>query len=115
MANNEICDCKTVIKELSSLDLLNCSDKDVQAILQKLYAKPIAAPLCDYPADTVIVRGRPITSAEQIKYKHELSYVPADKNKKYQRGSTPNQTMFYGILSDTNDTQLVGCLGEICD
>ena len=40
MANNEICDCKTVIKELSSLDLLNCSDKDVQAILQKLYAKP---------------------------------------------------------------------------
>ena len=49
------------------------------------------------------------------KYKHELSYVPADKNKKYQRGSTPNQTMFYGILSDTNDTQLVGCLGEICD
>ena len=59
MANNEICDCKTVIKELSSLDLLNCSDKDVQAILQKLYAKPIAAPLCDYPADTCLLYTSP--------------------------------------------------------
>ena len=29
MANNEICDCKTVIKELSFLDLLYFSDKDV--------------------------------------------------------------------------------------
>lgn len=29
MANNEKCECKTVIKELSSLDLQNCSDKDV--------------------------------------------------------------------------------------
>lgn len=115
MANNEKCECKTVIKELSSLDLQNCSDKDVQAILNKLYDKPIAAPLCDYPVDTVIVRGRPITSTQQIKFKHELSYVPADKNKKYQRASTPNQTMFYGILSDTHDTQLIGCLGEICD
>lgn len=115
MVNKEVCDCKSVIKELSSLDLLNSSAQDVQAILSKLYAKPIAAPLCDYPADTVIVRGRPITSTEQIKYKHELSYVPAEKNKKYQRGSTPNQTMFYGILSDTHDTQFVGCLGEICD
>ena len=81
MANNEKCECKTVIKELSSLDLQNCSDKDVQAILNKLYDKPIAAPLCDYPVDTVIVRGRPITSTQQIKFKHELSYVPADKNK----------------------------------
>lgn len=115
MGCKEVCDCKSVIKELSSLDLLNSSAQDVQAILSKLYAKPIAAPLCDYPADTVIVRGRPITSTEQIKYKHELSYVPAEKNKKYQRGSTPNQTMFYGILSDTHDTQFVGCLGEICD
>ena len=115
MANNEKYECKTVIKELSSLDLADCSDKDVQTILNKLYEKPIAAPICDYPADTVIVRGRPINSTEQIKYKHELSYVPADKNKKYQRASTPNQTMFYGILSDTHDTQLVGCLGEICD
>lgn len=115
MGYKEVCDCKSVIKELSSLDLLNSSAQDVQAILSKLYAKPIAAPLCDYPADTVIVRGRPITSTEQIKYKHELSYVPAEKNKKYQRGSTPNQTMFYGILSDTHDTQFVGCLGEICD
>ena len=26
MANNEICDCKTVIKELSSLDLLKSMD-----------------------------------------------------------------------------------------
>lgn len=75
MANNEKYECKTVIKELSSLDLADCSDKDVQTILNKLYEKPIAAPICDYPADTVIVRGRPISSTEQIKYKHELSYV----------------------------------------
>lgn len=115
MTNEKECNCKTVIEELSSLDLLNCSDADVQTILYKLYDKPIAAPICDYPADTVIVRGRPISATEQIKYKHELSYVPAHKNKKYQRASTPNQTMFYGVLSDTRDSQLVGCLGEICD
>lgn len=36
MANNEKYECKTVIKELSSLDLADCSDKDVQTILNNV-------------------------------------------------------------------------------
>jgi hypothetical protein len=45
-----------------------------------------------------IIRIRPNKPGETFNTRSALSYVPAEFNKKYQRASTPEQTMFYGSV-----------------
>lgn len=62
-----------------------------------------------------IYRATPITSIADINDSKRLSYKPEYLNKTYQRASTPFNTMFYGIVSNTYINAVMGCLGETCD
>lgn len=43
----------------------------------------------------ILLRGRPEANSYQLR--KDLSYKPQEFNKTYQRASTPNKTMFYGV------------------
>ncbi|BBE17484.1 hypothetical protein AQPE_1634 [Aquipluma nitroreducens] len=69
------------------------------------------------PVETEIVRARLHDDNESFYSKSQLTYVPNQLNTKYKRASTPNNTMFYGTLSnpqparysDLRDIPLIEC------
>jgi len=89
---------RDVIKELKSLDLNNCSPKQIIEIIEN---SPIA--IVPY-----IIKGAYILRARKgkgFKYQHEMTYCPAQYCTGYQRASLPGDTMFYGVISDDQKHQ----------
>lgn len=64
-------------------------------------------PLCDivvhFKEGTPIMRGRPNKPTERFEKKSDYSFKPQSCNKTYQRASTPDNTMFYGVVPNTKD------------
>ncbi len=92
---------KDSIDELKQLNLDICTTESIQAILSKLGAFP--APIRDIHKDSLIYRASYLETNEKISDVKRLSYCPVEKNKTFQRASTPKQTMFYGVLGNTGD------------
>lgn len=66
-------------------------------------------------AGKAIYRARPIKGNELFSEASELSFLPANKNDKYKRASTPKNTMFYGSIlpevinpEELNENRVVG-------
>src|SRR4051794_34584351 len=82
------------IQELKKIDLSTYPADRVRKLIDKLGRFGIIS--IDLHPGKTIIRARPNNPVEIFKNRSELSYVPQSKNHKYQRASTPNQTMFYG-------------------
>ena len=86
---------KEIIQRLRSIDLNDDSKtEDIRRLLSQLRF-PIV--LSNAVAGAVVTRAR---RGLGYRDKKDMSYKPSNLCKSYQRATLPNQTVFYGILSD---------------
>lgn len=85
-----------IIQKIKALDLGVNPYKEVRAFLQE-FGKFGLIELRLHPTNEFI-RARPLQGGETISVVEDLSYKPQHLNTSYQRASTPNNTMFYGVL-----------------
>jgi len=85
-----------VIKELKELDLKSATQTHVEFILSKIRKLPFFKHII--PSDSFFTRARPLNEGENFSTNEDLRYLPQWKNGKFQRASTPNGTMFYGVF-----------------
>lgn len=83
-----------IIKKMSDLDLSKYPFTETQELIRSLGKNGYLIFTLHYGKS--LTRARPGKGYSQ---KSDLSYLPQDKNKKCQRASTPNKTMFYGTIS----------------
>ncbi|WP_320017805.1 hypothetical protein [Labilibaculum manganireducens] len=84
------------INELKAYKLETFPVEEIKASIFKFGKVPVA--VTDYDAGKIIHRARPIKKGINLTEDHELSFTPEEYNTKYQRASTPEQTMFYGAV-----------------
>lgn len=84
---------ENIITALKKLDLSKYPKDEIEELLNKVGL--IASVIVTFHKGKSVMRARPNWENERFKHKSELSYKPQDRNKTYQRASTPNQTMFY--------------------
>lgn len=88
---------------LKSINYLNCIDKSkypTAEILDQIRALEDNGYLSmTLPVGSEIIRARLHNADESFYSKCQLTYSPQQLNKTFKRASTPNNTMFYGSLS----------------
>lgn len=98
---SKISEIEEIISQLQNLDNLKYSKTEIQALMRKV------GPICDivihFKEGTPIVRGRPNKPTERFENKSDYSFKPQNRNKTYQRASTPEKTMFYGVVPNIKD------------
>lgn len=87
-----------IIKKMSDLDLSKYPFVETQELIRSLGKSGYLIFTLHYSKS--LTRARPGSGFTQ---KSELSYLPQDKNKKCQRASTPNGTMFYGTIAQNGE------------
>lgn len=102
-----------LLKGLSNITSNDNPDKIRKLILST--RTKIIIPKLVLGEGSYIYRATPITNIADVNGCKRLSYKPASINNTYQRASTPFNTMFYGIVSNTYTSAVAGCLGETCD
>jgi hypothetical protein len=60
-----------------------------------------------------VIRVRPNQGGERFSRVDQLTYKPQEYNKTYQRGSTPNKTMFYGSSTQSDIPGANTAIGRI--
>lgn len=87
---------KSLIEKLKDLDLESEPVKEIEEIISGFGYLPVI--LTDYHEGKIIHRARCINKGDNIVNASQLSFTPTKLNTRYQRASTPEQTMFYGAL-----------------
>lgn len=88
-------DYKDIIQRIRSIDLNDDSKtKEIRALLSQLRFPII---LSNAEAGSYVTRAR---RGKGYRDKQDMSYKPSSLCKTYQRATLPNQTVFYGIISD---------------
>jgi hypothetical protein len=82
-----------ILDKLRRLNLSSYPVTEVQELIRRLGKNVFLIFTLHY--GKVLTRARPGNGYTHVS---ELTYLPQDKNKKYQRASTPNRTMFYGTI-----------------
>jgi len=106
-------DIKDLVSELSQITNSDNPDK-IKRLLLSIKGK-IVIPTLILGKGSRIFRASHINNISDITSYQRLSYKPASMNKTYQRASSPNNTMFYGIVSNNYTNAVMGCFGETCD
>lgn len=100
---------KDAISKLSALDLVNSTDLDIRDCINMF--GPVGIVEMTLHAGKNIIRARPngiLGNAIEPTFteKSQLLFKPQKYNTTYQRASTPNQTMFYGVEYSDNDVEI---------
>jgi hypothetical protein len=102
---------KDIIKALQNLDLSKYPQEEVLNELRKIgksgFVKHTLHPNYE------LIRVRPNRDKERFSTVKELTYKPQQYNKTYQRGSTPNKTIFYGSSSQKDIPNASPAIGRI--
>lgn len=88
-------DYKDIIQRIRSIDLNDDSKTEEIRVLLSQLRYPII--LSNAVAGSYVTRAR---RGKGYRDKNDMSYKPSSICKTYQRATLPNQTVFYGILSD---------------
>lgn len=88
-----------ILKKISDLDLPKYPFAETQELIRSLGKSGYLIFTLHYGKS--LIRAR---SGNGYSQKSDLSYLPQDKNKKCQRASTPNRTMFYGTISQDGES-----------
>jgi hypothetical protein len=88
-----------IIRQLQDLNQLKFSKTKILELMKKV--DPTCYIVVHFKSGTPIMRGRPNKPNERFEKKSEYSYKPQCCNTTYQRASTPNKTMFYGVVPNT--------------
>ena len=88
-----------VLEKLKRIDYKNCTPEDVRMILTN-----VAVPCVPFyiKKGIYILRGR---RGAGFTKRSQMTYCPADKCISMQRASLPQETMFYGVVSDNQSHQ----------
>lgn len=90
-----------IINQLQDLDFSKYPKIEIQGLMREVGS------MCDivvhFKEGTPIMRGRPNKLSERFETKSDYSFKPQSFNKRYQRASTPDNTMFYGIVANIKD------------
>lgn len=95
---NEI---KEIISQLQDLDKSKNPKTEIQELMRKV--GPVFDIVVNFKEGTPIMRGRPNKPTDRFENKSDYSFKPQSCNKTYQRASTPENTMFYGIVPNIKD------------
>lgn len=105
---------KDVIERLKSLDLESEPVSDIEEIISSLGYLPAA--IYDFHKGKIVHRARCISGDENIIDASQLSFTPTEFNTRYQRASTPEQTMFYGaVIPEFEDKLQIERLVGACE
>lgn len=86
-----------IIRELQQIPLVKENYFLIKELLTKLF--PILIKVCDIHVGSSIIRANNNTAEEPVfGAVKRISYMPEERNKDYQRASTPNNTMYYGVF-----------------
>lgn len=88
-------DYQEIIAKLSALDLTTLPHDEISALISQFERFGIVEMRLHKGKE--LIRCRPSIPGRPFTNRAELSYVPPVKNTKYQRASTPFNTMFYGV------------------
>lgn len=88
------------LQALSNLDLSSCPHEEALNLIRQL--GKFGCIKVTLHEGKIIMRGRPNYNGERFSTKSEMSFKPQERNKTYQRASTPNKTMFYATLIPEN-------------
>jgi hypothetical protein len=91
---------KKILKALSELDLSKYPHQEITDLIGSIGT--IGSIVTTMHSDKIILRGRPNYNNEHFSKISDISYKPPEFNKKYQRASTPQTTMFYGGVISEN-------------
>ena len=86
---------RDVIQQLRSIDLND--DSKLEKLKKLVYQLAFPITLSEATAGYTVIRAR---RGRGYRNKKEMGYRPASLCKTYQRATLPNQTVFYGVLSD---------------
>lgn len=89
----------SIIRELESVDLSQSSPDTIRNILDKLISRPLPILVTILPPNSYIYRARDVNDFGEIESQASLTYRRADQNTRFNRASSPGNTMFYGIHS----------------
>ena len=89
-----------IISKLKSLKLEEDPANEVRDLIKQV--GKIGYMLVTFHKGKSVMRARPNEEGERFSHINELSFKPQKFNKKYQRASTPNQTMFYATSLPDN-------------
>jgi hypothetical protein len=88
-----------IIKHLQDSHQTKCSKIEILELIKKVNLTCYI--VVHFKSGTPIMRGRPNKPNERFEKKSDYSYKPQCCNTAYQRASTPNNTMFYGVVPNT--------------
>jgi hypothetical protein len=88
-----------ILKKMNGMDFSKYPFAETQELIRSLGKSGYLIFTLHYGKS--LTRARPGCGYCQ---KADLSYLPQDKNKKCQRASTPNGTMFYGTLTQNGES-----------
>lgn len=83
----------SIIEKFKSLDLSTYPKDEILALFKQVPS--IGQMVVTYHKGKSVMRARPNYNGERFEKKSDYSFKPQHLNDKYQRASTPNQTMFY--------------------
>lgn len=92
----------TALNKLLQLNLSSCSDNEVRNLLAYFIENGIPAIQYKLPQYSIITRMREGT--EHYMY-NQLSYKPVEYCHLYQRATLPNETIFYGVITNNEDLE----------
>lgn len=92
---------KDIIEAIKKLDFSKYPHGEILKELRKIGKAGLVFKSL-VPNEDEVIRVRPNKKEERFSNIKQLSYKPQECNKKYQRGSTPNKTMFYGSSTQKN-------------
>lgn len=117
---SKISEIEEIISQLQDLDKAKYPKTEIQEFMREVGS------VCDivvhFKEGTPIMRGRPNKPTERFENKSDYSFKPKCCNKTFQRASTPENTMFYGVVPNikninniTTDELLGMRLSVICE
>lgn len=90
------------LNKLLQLNLSSCSDNEVRNLLAYFIENGIPAIQYKLPQHSIITRMREGTEHYTC---NQLSYKPVECCDSYQRATLPNESMFYGVITNDEDLE----------
>ncbi len=100
LINSIMVPAKDVINAIKNLDLTKYPHDEILSELRKIGKAGLV--MNTLHPNYEVIRVRPNRNGERFSNINDLTYKPEEFNKTYQRGSTPNKTMFYGSSTQKN-------------
>lgn len=90
---NLVMEIDEIIERFKKMDRSTYPHEEIRQLFNQL--GPMVHMSVSYHKGKSLMRARPNYGDEEFRTKKEFSFKPQELNKKYQRASTPNKTMFY--------------------